>query len=536
MAFTPRAAIIGSLLGIILSLSLSYFALSVGLVFFPILLASIFSTALLRSILLNTTVHEINLTQTIASTAAIVSAASAFVFPAALLFLPELGFAKVSLTVLVSGLLGVVFSYEFHERLIRRGRFVFFRGQEASVALRQGDLHGQRSKLISIAFSIGSLFSFLRLRFSIPFFVDLGSFGVKSFFSFGLWLSSVPFAGGYLSGPRVAVSWFAGSLVSYYIIVPMMLYSGSFETMHLAVSSGTQLIGLGALLGCAIGYFLARMGPEFLALFRPEALGSAKKYSFGFFTGYLGRKRILQAFTLSFAIMAVFSGLSIPFAFFAVFLSFIVFYLTCISCGRDSLDFFDVFPFFFLFLAKTAFSQSSAMGFVFFAAFLAVSSASALAFSHNFRAGHVIGTVPLQQFYASALGVAVAAAISWLSISAISGFFTLGSSLLPAPQPVLLHYFLASGFNGTPFLIGLFLGIITTIASFKMDLGLLTFPFSLGLFMPFEIGLVFLFGGLARHFIDSRNRSVNSARIFVESLALGEAFALSLAAVYHFLS
>ena len=107
---------------------------------------------------------------------------------------------------------------------------------------------------------------------------------------------------------------------------------------------------------------------------------------------------------------------------------------------------------------------------------------------------------------------------------------------MPAPQPVLFHYFFVNGFSDVPFLIGLFLGAVTTVAAFKMELGFLTFPFALGLFMPFEVGFMVLLGGLARHFIDSRNRSVESARIFVESLALGEAFVLSLAAALHFFS
>ena len=79
------------------------------------------------------------------------------------------------------------------------------------------------------------------------------------------------------------------------------------------------------------------------------------------------------------------------------------------------------------------------------------------------------------------------------------------------------------------------LGTFLTIAFFKMNLGFLTLPFSLGLFMPIEVGFTLLLGGISRHIIDSRNKGVEKARLSVSSFALGEAFALAFAAVYYFL-
>ncbi len=533
MAFTLRAAIVGSILGAVLSLSLSYFALSLGWVFLPILLTSIFCTAILRSVLQKTTIHEIALAQTVAGTAALVSAASAFVFPALLLSQPGLGFFRIFLIILTSGLLGVVLSYTFHDQIIRHGRFIFSDGQEASLALRHGDLHAVRSKLIAGFFALGGLFSLLKLRFSLPFFLNLRSFGISSGFSFGACLSAVPFAGGYLLGLVPAVSWFAGSVLSYLVVVPFLLYLNIFELKAVAISQATSILGLGAVLGCAIGYFLMRSGPELRALFKPK-LQTGKKYSFDFFKDLSTKKRLWQAFFLSFAILALSSGISVFLSFFAVLFSLFAFYLACVASGKDYLGFFEVFPFFFVFLAKILFSSLS-IGLVFFAGFIAVCSASAIAFTHNFRAGKVIGTKPSQQLIAQAVGVFVAAVLAWLIFSSLSSFFALGSVFLPAPHPVLLDYFISNGFAETPFVIGLFIGLILTIAFFKMNLGFLTLPFALGLFMPIEVGFTLLLGGVFRHIIDSRNKGIEKARLSVSSFALGEAFALAFAAVYYFL-
>jgi putative OPT family oligopeptide transporter len=249
---TARAVITGAILGLVFGASSLYLVLKVGLTVSASIPVAVISLALFRGLskfgLRDATILENNITQTAGSAGESLAFGIGVTMPAILILGFDLEIARVTLVALLGGTLGILMMIPLRRALIVKEHHAlkYPEGTACAEVLKAGEKqHGHASlgaKIIFGGFAIGLLYKTANVAlkgwkdvpekiFGPP--LKGGSVSVE--------VSPELLGVGYIIGPRIASIMFAGGVLSYLVLIPMIKFFG--DPLAAPIPPGTMPIG-----------------------------------------------------------------------------------------------------------------------------------------------------------------------------------------------------------------------------------------------------------------------------------------------------
>ncbi len=237
---TLRAVILGAIAGIVFGAVTVYLALRAGLTVSASIPIAVIAISLLKRF--GSSILENNIVQTAGSAGESIASGVAFTLPALLLLGFELDVWRVFLVALCGGVLGVLFMIPLRRTLIvkEHGNLTYPEGAACADVLVAGEKGGRFAGRVFLGFGVGAVYKFLheglRLWRGQPTYDPS-------------WYSGARIAGhttpeylgvGYIIGPKVGGLLFAGGVLSWLVLIPVIKFFGAHLTEPLF--PGTALI------------------------------------------------------------------------------------------------------------------------------------------------------------------------------------------------------------------------------------------------------------------------------------------------------
>src|SRR2546421_12385511 len=225
---TPRALILGVVLGLIFSASSVYLALKIGLTVSSSIPIAVLSITIFRA-LGRTSILENNIVQTRVSASDSVAAGVVFPIPAILLMGYDLEIGRVPMLATVGGLMGVLMMIPLRRALIvkEHDTLIYPEGTACAEVLIAGEERGLQAKRVFQAFGVGFVYKFLQA--GLKFWPDVPGKALAFYPRAAVFTETSPelLGVGYIIGPRIAGYLFAGGCLAYLLLAPAIKLVGS---------------------------------------------------------------------------------------------------------------------------------------------------------------------------------------------------------------------------------------------------------------------------------------------------------------------
>ncbi|MGE5144155.1 MAG: OPT family oligopeptide transporter [Acidobacteriota bacterium] len=238
--FTPRALILGVILGLIFGASNVYLALKIGLTVSASIPIAVLAITILRRF--GSTILENNIVQTTGSAADSVSAGVVFTIPAILLMGYDLNIGRVAVLAIAGGLMGILMMIPLRRALIvnEHGNLPYPEGTACAEVLIAGEKGGVHAKTVFQAFGLAFVYKFLMS--GVKAWQEYPGTILTWFKGAEVRVEAAPelMGVGYIIGPRIAGYLFAGGCIAYLVLMPAIKLFG--ESMTEVMFPATKLI------------------------------------------------------------------------------------------------------------------------------------------------------------------------------------------------------------------------------------------------------------------------------------------------------
>jgi len=257
--FTPRAVVMGALLGMLFGASSLYLVLKVGLTVSASIPVAVIAIALFRLAskagVRDSTILENNIVQTAGSAGESIAFGLGVTMPAILILGFDLEIARVTLVAVLGALLGILMMIPLRRTLIvaRHGQLKYPEGTACAEVLKAAEISksaraggaGQadsgRAGVIFLGFAIG--LAYKTVNIALKGWKDVAEkvFGppLKGG-SVGAEISPELLGVGYIIGPRIASIMCAGGVLAYLLLIPLIKFFG--DALSVPLAPGAKLI------------------------------------------------------------------------------------------------------------------------------------------------------------------------------------------------------------------------------------------------------------------------------------------------------
>jgi putative OPT family oligopeptide transporter len=553
--FTLRAVLLGLGMTVVLGAANAYLGLRAGVTIAATYPAAVVGMAILRG--WKGTVLEENIARTSGTIGEGIAAGAIFTVPAFLIsgVWTSFGFRdaywKTTAMITVGSILGVLFISLVRKGMVEDPELPFPESVAASEIHKAGRRGAQAAKYLFWNIGVGGIVYFLGA---------LGLFGTDKTFAFGIGqmgrtqlrlgpagstnivptgavstvaapsISPALLGVGYIIGLRLSALQFAGSVLAWGFLVPLLMYfmgpqlkqfiPGDLPTdwMQMADSVWRYIVKPIAVGGMLVGsaYTLykmkdslsAGMGKAFADLRRstgeqPELVRTERYMSFKIVFLLIG-----VMFLLMCALYVQVSGLWWPAIFAAVVMLIVGFFFATVSgslCGvigssNNPVSGITISTLLIAGLLMVALGVSGKHGVAAVlgvAAVVCVSSSVAGELLQDFKVGYILGGTPKRIQMAELIAVVVASLVMYFPLRWLQLGFGFGSKALPAPQAGLMAT-LANGIVGHDVawplvVVGMFLGVAMIMMGVRSPM-----LAALGAYLPFETTCAIFVGGIFR--------------------------------------
>jgi len=256
LELTVRGLVLGSVLGIIFAASSVYLAVKVGMTVSASIPIAVLAIAIFRAIG-NGSILENTIVQTTGSAGESLAFGVSAALPALLFLGYNIDLGHAFLTALLGGVLGVLMMIPLRYGLIvkEHGKLTYPEGTACADVLMVGEAGGTNAKTVIAGFVVGGLYKFgysaLRLWHEVVGTAlswvgksPTGETVAKGYVggSVAMEVSPELLGVGYIIGPRVAGITFAGGVLSYLVLIPLITFFGAEATGTLGAPAGTPPI------------------------------------------------------------------------------------------------------------------------------------------------------------------------------------------------------------------------------------------------------------------------------------------------------
>jgi putative OPT family oligopeptide transporter len=569
--FTLRAVLLGLIMTVVLGAANAYLGLRAGITIAATYPAAVVGMAILR--VWKGSVLEENIARTSGTIGEGIAAGAIFTIPSFLIagVWPSFSFAdaywKTTALITVGSILGVLFISLVRKGMVEDPELPFPESVAASEIHKAGRRGAQAAKYLFWNIGIGGIVYLLGVfglyAVDKTFQFAVGTLGRSQVRLGGAGTTNIVTAGGastfaapsvspallgvgYIIGMRLAAIQFAGSILAWGLLVPLMtFFLGPQLKQYLPPDTPNDWTGMAV----SIWRFIVRpiavggmlVGSVYTLYKMKDSLTAGLSKAFADLRPsvgeqpqlvrterYMNFKTVFALIALMFVLMCFLyihvSGLLWPAILAAVVMLIVGFFFATVSgslCGTigssnnpvSGITLSTLLIAALLMVSLGVSGPSGVAAVLGVAAVVCVSSSVAGELLQDFKCGYILGGTPRRIQMAELIAVVVASLIMYFPLRLLQQGFGFGSKELPAPQAGLMAT-LAQGIVGhdMPWAlvgVGIFLGIAMIMMQVRSPMLV-----SVGMYLPFETTFAIFVGGVFRSVGDwvARRRGLNSAQ------------------------
>ncbi len=557
---TVTSVVLGVILAVVFGAANAYLGLRVGMTVSASIPAAVIAMGVIRMIMRKNSILESNIVQTIGSAGESVAAGAIFTLPALFLWAAEGRTSKppmieIMLIALIGGLLGVFFMVPLRNALIvkEHGTLPYPEGTACAEVLLAGETKGARASSVFAGMGFAALFKFI--IDGIKLVAGEISVSVKNFAGeIGTQIYPAVMSVGYICGARISSYMFAGGVLSWLVLIPMMVLFGGETVMYPGTTTIGEIYaggGAGAIWSNYIRYIgagaLAAGGIISLIKSLPLIIktfgGAMKGMSSAGAESNIRTEKSLSIKTVLIAILVltilVWLVPAIPVSFIgAVIIVVFGFFFATVSSRMVGLVGSSNNPvsgmaIATLLIATLVLKVTGSTGIGGMCSAIAIGSViciiSAISgdTSQDLKTGYLLGATPKSQQIGEVLGVIASALAIGGTHYLLDSAWGFGTDELAAPQATLMKLIIEGVMDGNlPWslvLVGVFIAIVAEVV------GIPVLPFAIGVYLPVQLYACIMVGGLVRLFMEKLKRSkeekeaiINNGVLFCSGMIAGE--------------
>lgn len=528
----------GILLAVIFGAANAYLGLRVGMTVSASIPAAVIAMGVIRVIMRKNSILESNIVQTTGSAGESLAAGAIFTLPALFLWAKEgkmdrPDILEITIIALLGGLLGVFFMIPLRNALIvkEHGVLPYPEGTACAEVLLAGEEGGANASTVFAGMGFAAVFKFIidGLK-AVPGEIALKFKGFAG--EIGTQIYPAVMSVGYICGPRISSYMFAGGVLSWCVLIPLIvtfgsdiiLYPGTETIGDIFAKDGAsgiwsnyvRYIGAGALAAGGIISLIKTLPLIF------RTFGESIKSMFG--AGRKNKDRTSKDINIIIVLLAITA------------LTLAVWLVPAIPVNLTGAIIVVVFGFFFaavssrmvglvgssnnpvsgmaiatLLIATVILKVSGYHGAAGFSSAIAIGSiiciVAAIAgdTSQDLKTGYILGATPKKQQYGEIIGVVAAALAIGGTLYLLDSAWGFGSKELAAPQATLMKMIVEGVMdNNLPWelvIIGAVIAVVIEI------IGIPVLPVAIGIYLPVHLNACIMVGGLIRLFTDKLKKS-----------------------------
>jgi putative OPT family oligopeptide transporter len=570
--FTLKAIVIGILFGLLFGASTVYLGLRAGLTVSASIPIAVLAISVLKK-LGGSTILENNIVQTIGSAGESVAGGVVFTIPA-LIFLTPYGpayfsYFQIAMLAFAGGILGTLMMVPLRRALIvkEHGVLPYPEGTACADVLVAGERGGKLASMVFGGVGVGALWKSLSWIFNL-FLTELDYSTPRGTqfpnATLNIDISPEYMGVGYVIGPRIAGTMFAGGVLSWLVLLPLLTILGNyipvpFPPIHpnyannpatgmpfkISEMSAPQLwsayiryIGAGAVLAAGL-ITLGRTLPTIVASAR-EGLKD-----FGGGAGAGGRIRterdiptvfVLGGSLLLAVFLAVAPKMPMQGNFLAAILVIIFGFLFVTVSSRitgligtssnpiSGMTIATLILTCVLFVALGWTGDMYAPIALCVGAVVCIAAANAGGTSQDLKTGYLVGATPIYQQIGLIIGVITSAAVIGMTTIYLHRVFGIGTPAIPAPQATLMATIIKGLLSrNLPWglvLVGVFISVTLELC------GVRSLSFAVGSYLPIATTAPIFAGGMVRALVErklgtSEESEIGAGTLFSSGLIAG---------------
>jgi putative OPT family oligopeptide transporter len=548
--FTAKAIVLGALFGLLFGASTVYLGLRAGLTVSASIPIAVLAISVLKR-LGGSTILENNIVQTIGSAGESLASGVVFTIPALIFLAPRgpayFNYFQITMLAIAGGILGVLMMVPLRRALIvkEHGVLPYPEGTACADVLVAGERGGALAKMVFQGLGIGALWKSLSWIFQV-FPTAVGYSVARTGFlpnaTLNVDISPEYMGVGYVIGPRIAGVMFAGGVLSWLVLLPLLSILGNYMTvpfppvpasgLRIDQMSARQLwsayiryTGAGAVLAAGL-ITLARTIPTIIASFRE----SVREFGAGGATATKARTDrdmplmvVLVGSLLLALFLAVAPGMPLQWNFLAAALIVIFgFFFVTVSSRITGLIGNSSNPISGMTIATLILTCTIfvAVGWVgdYYApialavgAVVCIAAAIAGATSQDLKTGFLVGATPIYQQIGLVIGVLASAFVIGMTTLYLHDVMKIGSEALAAPQATLMSTIikglLSQNLPWGLVLVGVFISVTLELC------GIRSLSFAVGSYLPIATTAPIFVGGVVRWYVERRTGIVQESEI-----------------------
>ena len=555
---TVTSVIMGVILAVVFGAANAYLGLRVGMTVSASIPAAVIAMGIIRIVMRRNSILESNIVQTIGSAGESLAAGAIFTLPALFLWADEgkmenPSLIEITLIALIGGLLGVFFMIPLRNALIvkEHGTLPYPEGTACAEVMLAGEKGGSSASTVFAGLGFAAVFKFIIDGLKVV--SGEVSLKVKGFAGeIGTQIYPAVMSVGYICGARISSFMFAGGVLSWLVLIPLIVLFGGDQILYPAEVSVNDLYangGTSAIWSSYIRYIgagaLAAGGIISLIKSMPliiKTFGGAIKSMKG--AGGETNIRTSKEINLKIVIAAV------------LILTILIWLIPAIPVSLLGAFIIVIFGFFFatvssrmvglvgssnnpvsgmaiatLLIATVILKVTGATGIEGMASAIAIGSVicivSAIAgdTSQDLKTGYILGATPRKQQIGETIGVIAAALAIGGTLYLLNSAWRFGSNELGAPQATLMKLIVEGVMGGdlpwTLVFIGAFIAVVVEL------IGIPVLPFAIGIYLPVHLNACIMVGGLVRLVLEKSKKKekdaiVNDGILFSSGMIAGE--------------
>jgi len=573
---TVTSIVMGIILAVVFGAANAYLGLRVGMTVSASIPAAVIAMGVIRVIMRKNSILESNIVQTVGSAGESLAAGAIFTLPALFLWAAEgkttnPSIIEITLIALLGGLLGVFFMVPLRNALIvkEHGVLPYPEGTACAEVLLAGEEGGAKASTVFAGMGFAALFKLIIDGFKLV--SGEISASVKGFAGeIGTQIYPAVMSVGYICGARISSYMFAGGVLSWLVLIPLIVLFGADITLYPGTAPISEMYasgGAGAIWSSYIRYIgagaLAAGGIISLIKSLPlivKTFGGAMK-SMSSAGGVTSNERTAQDISFKLVLLAI------------AVLTLLVWLVPAIPVTLIGAIIVVVFGFFFatvssrmvglvgssnnpvsgmaiatLLIATLILKFTGYQGIAGMCSAIAIGSiiciVSAIAgdTSQDLKTGYLLGATPKKQQIGEIIGVVAAAFAIGGTLYLLNSAWGFGSNELAAPQATLMKLIIEGVMEGNlPWALvftGVFIAVVVEV------IGIPVLPFAIGVYLPVQLNACIMVGGLVRLALEKMKKNeeekkamINDGVLFCSGMIAGEGLVgilLALLAVFGF--
>ena len=538
------SVILGIILAVIFGGANAYLGLRVGMTVSASIPAAVVSMGIIRIILKRNSILENNIVQTIGSAGESVAAGAIFTLPVLFMWFNEgkadyPKYAEITLICGAASILGILFMIPLRKILIVKEHYKlpYPEGTACAKVLMAGENNKSDANLVFAGLGIAAIYKFM--ADGLKLFSSEVHYDIKRLKGAAIGIDILPalLSVGYICGPKIAGYMFAGGLISWIGLMPLINMFGDNIIMFPGdkavnlMSSGElwsnyiRYIGAGAVAAAGIISLVKTLPIIFSSFSKTLRRKGENEENVTRLNKNIDNKLIWAGIVVIvlFLWLSPIFPINFPGAILIVIFGF--FFATVssrmvglVGSSNNPVSGMAIATLIItgVILSSSGIKTNNALtGTIVVGSVICIVAAISGDTSQDLKTGYILGATPMKQQIGEIIGVVA----SSLAISGVlyllNNAWGFGSSELPAPQATLMKIVVEGVMEGNLPWNLIMIGAAVAIAVEIM--GVPALPFAVGMYLPIYLSAGIMLGGVVRFLIDKFADKVSEKGILVSS-------------------